>query len=131
MINRQQQRGVTMVGMLLWGVVIVFAALVAMKLVPAYTEYFEVRRILKEIGSESGLKSMNNADIRERFDKRAMIDNITAVKAGDLKISRDGGRPVISVDYSYQTELIGNVSLLVDFSASSDSRESKIAQQLE
>jgi hypothetical protein len=131
MINRQQQRGVTLIGMLLWGIVIVFVALVAMKLVPAYTEYFEIRRILKELGGESGFSTMSNAEIRESFDKHAMIDNITAVKGADLKIGHVNGRKVASVDYTFQTELIGNVSLLADFSASSDSRESKMAQQVE
>jgi Tfp pilus assembly protein PilE len=131
MINRQQQRGVTLVGMLLWGIVIVFVALVAMKLVPAYTEYFEIRRILKEMGGESSFSSLSNAEIRDRFERKAMIDNITAVKPADLQIGHVNGRKVVSVDYTFQTELIGNVSLLADFSASSDSRESKMAQQVE
>lgn len=131
MINRQQQRGITMIGMLFVGIIIVFAALLAMKLIPAYTEFLTIQKILKDMGSEIGSKGMSNTEIRERFDKRAEVDNIKTVKSSDLNISHAGGRTVVSVEYSFQTELIGNVSLLVDFSASSDSRESKMAQQLE
>jgi cell division protein FtsL len=131
MIKRRQQRGLSMVGLLLWGIVIVFVALVAMKLIPAYTEFLEIRKILTDIGSEAGIKNMSNADIRDRFERRAMIDNITAVKSADLKISRESGKTVVSVEYTFQTELVGNLSLLADFSASSDGRESKMAQQLE
>lgn len=131
MLNRRQQRGLSMVGLLLWGIVIVFVALVAMKLVPAYVEFFEIKKILKDMGGESGFNNMSNAEIRERFAKRAMIDNISTVKPGDLEISREGGKTVVAVDYSFQTELVGNVSLLANFSASSDSREGKMAQQLE
>lgn len=131
MIKRQQQRGLSMIGLLFWGIAIVFAALVVMKLLPAYTEYFTIQKILKDIGSESGTKGMSNADIRERFAKRALIDNITAVQPADLNISRESGQAVVSVEYTFQTKLAGNVSLLVDFSASSDGRESKLAQQIE
>ncbi len=131
MVNRKQQNGMTMIGMLFVAIIVVFAALVAMKLIPAYTEFLEVRKILKDLGSEVGSKGMSNAEIRERFDKRADIDNITSIKSSDLLINRERGQTIISVEYTFRTELVGNVSLLADFSASSDSRESKIAKQLE
>lgn len=131
MINRRQQRGLTMVGLVLWGVVIVFVALVAMKLIPAYTEFMTVKKILNDIGSEAGVKNMSNEDIRDRFTRRAMIDNISTISATDLKISRENGKTVVSVEYTFQTQLAGNVSLLADFSANSDGRESKVAQGIE
>jgi hypothetical protein len=62
---------------------------------------------------------MSNGDIRKKFDKRAEIDNINTIKSSDLVISRDGGATVVSVEYPYQTKLVGNVSLLVEFSAKS------------
>lgn len=131
MTNRRQQRGVTTVGILLWGIVIVFVALVAMKLVPAYTEFITIKKILTDIGSEAGVKSMSNGEIRDRFARRAMIDNISTVTPADLQISRDEGKTVVSVDYTFQTPLVANLSLLADFSASSDGRESKVAQGIE
>lgn len=131
MLNRNRQYGMTMIGMLFVAIILIFVAVTALKLIPAYTEFFEIRKILKDIGGEIGSNGMTNSQIRERFDKRADIDNITSVKSSDLQIDRSGGRTIISVDYTFQTELIGNVSLLADFSASSDSRESKMAQQLE
>lgn len=131
MINQRQQRGLSMIGLLFWGIIIVFVALVAMKLIPAYVEYFEIRKILRDLGNEVSGKNMSNGDIRERFEKRAMIDNITAVSPADLAIGRENGQTVVSVDYSFQAHLVGNLSLLADFSASSEGRESKIAQQIE
>ncbi len=122
MINRKQQRGATLVGMLLWGIVIVFVALLAMKLIPAYAEFITVKKILSDIGSEASIKSMSNAEIRDRFARRAMIDNIDTVVPSDLRISREDGRTVVSVEYTFQTHLVGNVSLLADFNASSGGR---------
>ena len=42
------------------------------------------------------------------------------VKPEDISINRHGAVPVISADYTYRTKLVGNISLVVDFSASSD-----------
>ena len=128
MINRTQQRGMSMVGLLLWGIAIVFVALVAMKLVPAYMEFVTIKKILTDIGSEVGNKSMSNAEIRDRFARRAMIDNISTVAPGDLDITRENNRTVVSVEYTFQTPLVGNVSLLADFKASSSGRDSQVAE---
>jgi Domain of unknown function (DUF4845) len=121
MINRQHQQGLTLVSLLFWGIVIIFVALLTMKLVPAYTEYFTIQKILRDIGGDPNIKSMSNGEIRDKFNKRATIDNVSTVKASDLEITREGGSTTISVEYPFQSKLVGNVSLLVDFSASSDS----------
>jgi hypothetical protein len=128
-MNRKQQRGVTLIGMLLWGIIIVFVAVLAMKLLPAYTEYFTIKKVLFDIGQDPAIKTMGNAAIRDKFNKRALIDDIHSVKPDDLEITKDGGRTVVSVDYPFQTKVIGNISLLVDFHASSDSGESRTVQQ--
>ncbi len=115
-----RQRGLTMFGFLFVAVVLVAIAMLAMKLVPAYIEYFSVKKILATMGQESGLKSKSNAAIREDFANRANVGYVTVVKPEDISIDRRGGVPVISADYTFRTKLIGNVSLVVDFSASSD-----------
>jgi exopolysaccharide biosynthesis protein len=115
-----QQRGLSMIGFLFVAMVLVFIAMLAMKLVPAYIEYFSVKKILSTMGQESDLKSQSNADIRTSFSKRANVGYVTAVKPEDLTVDRSSGTPVISVDYEFRTKLVGNVSLVVDFSASSD-----------
>jgi hypothetical protein len=128
-MNRKQQQGVSLIGMLLWGIVIVFVALVLMKLLPAYTEYFTIKKVLVDIGQDPEIKTMGNGGIRDKFNKRSLIDDIHSVKANDLDITKEGGVTVVSVDYPFQTKLVGNISLLVDFHASSDSGESRSVQQ--
>jgi hypothetical protein len=102
-----------------------------MKLIPAYTEYFTIQKILRDIGSDPNIKSLSNGEIRDKFNKRAMIDNITTVKSTDLDISRESGLTIVSVEYPFQTKLVGNISLLVEFAANSDSGESRTAHQLD
>jgi hypothetical protein len=117
---KSQQRGLTMFGFLFVAIVLVFVAMLAMKLVPAYIEYFSVKKILATMGQESDLRSKSNAEIRSDFARRATTGYVTVVKSEDISIDRSGGVPVISADYVFRTKLVGNVSLVVDFSASTD-----------
>jgi len=117
---QSRQRGLSMIGFLFVAVVLVMIAMLAMKLVPAYIEYFSVKKILATMGQEPDLKSKSNADIRNDFVKRAEIGYVTVVKPEDIVVDRHGAVPVISTDYTFRTKLVGNVSLVVDFSASSD-----------
>ena len=117
---QNQQRGLTMIGFLFVAFVFVMVALLGMKLVPAYIEFFSVKKILAAMGQDSDLKSKSNAEIRSDFAKRANVGYVTVVKQDDLSIDRHGGTLVVSAEYEYRKKLVGNISLVVDFSASSD-----------
>ncbi len=117
---QSKQRGLAMFGFLFVAIVLVAVALLAMKLVPAYIEFFSVKKILATMGQDPEIRSKSNAEIRDSFSKRASTGYVTVVKPEDLSIDRSGGVPVISAEYEFRTKLVGNVSLVVDFSASSD-----------
>ena len=117
---KHSQRGLTMFGFLFVAVVLVMVAMLAMKVVPAYIEFFSVKKILATMGQDSDIRSKSNAEIRSDFERRANVSYVTAVKPQDLMIDRHSGVPVITADYAFRTKLVGNVSLVVDFSASSD-----------
>lgn len=117
---KSRQHGLTMFGFLFVAIVLVMVAMLTMKLLPAYTEFFSVKKILATMGQQSDLKSKSNAEIRADFENRASVGYVTVVKPEDISIDRSGDVPVINVEYEFRTTLIGNVSLVVDFSASSD-----------
>ena len=123
---KKRQHGITMFGFLFVAVVLVFVAMLAMKVVPAYIEFFSVKKILNTMGQESDLGSKGNAEIRNDFANRASVSYVSVVKPGDLSVDRSGGVPVVSVDYEFRTKLIGNVSLVVDFSASTNPKAAPV-----
>lgn len=115
-----RQRGLSMIGFLFVAMVLVFIAILGMKLVPAYIEFASVKKILAAMSQESDLKSKSNAEIRSDFMKRAGVSYVTVVKPEDLSIDRRGGVPVITVEYAFRTPLFGNLTLIADFNASSN-----------
>lgn len=115
-----QQHGLSMIGFLFVAIVLVAVAVLAMKLVPAYVEFFSVKKILATMAREPDFRSKSNAELRNDFTRRANVGYVTVVKPEDLSIDRRSGIPVVSANYEFRAKLVGNVSLVVDFSASSD-----------
>lgn len=130
-MNRKAQRGVSLIGILLWGIVIVLVAILVMKLVPAYVEFFTIKKVLVDIGQDPEIDAMSNAAIRAKFEKRSEIDTIHSVKPDDLDISRNEGETIISADYDFKSKLVGNISLLVEFHPSSSSAEARVRRQVQ
>ena len=114
---RNKQRGVSFLVILLLGVIFALAAVGAMKVAPAYTDYMTAKKDIMAVAANEG-RSGSVTDIRKAFERRADIDNITVITPADLEITKDGGEVVISFAYAKKIPLFANVSLLIDFSAS-------------
>jgi len=114
---RNKQRGVSFPVIFLFGVLLALAAVGAMKIAPAYTEFITMKKAIMAIAASEGRTGSVN-DIRKAFDRRSNVDDITAVTPGELEITKDGGEVVISFAYAKKVPLFANVSLLIDFAAS-------------
>ena len=124
-----KQRGITFIGLVFVIVTLGFVAVMGMKLMPAYLEYFSVKKAIIKLSKEPSFASMSKKDIVDEFDRSATIDDIKVVAGKDLEVSKDdAGKPVVSIEYQATVPLIANVSALIDFSASTESaRTSKQA----
>ena len=114
-----KQRGVGFLGMLLILIAIVFLAIVGMKIVPAYIEYFTIKKAVAGIVQSGELRGASVADVRKAFDRRATIDDITAVTPADLEVTKDGSEVVIAFAYQKKVPLFANISVLIDFAGTS------------
>ncbi|HNP26284.1 MAG TPA: DUF4845 domain-containing protein [Nitrosomonas sp.] len=117
---RYKQLGLSFSGLLLWSVVLVLFAILGMKVVPVYIENASIKKNLVAVAHDSSLQNVHPSQLRLAFTKRAQIDNITAVTAKDIKIARNQGEVILSVDYSVKIPLAANISLLIDFNTQSN-----------
>ena len=114
---RNKQSGVGFLVIFIIGMVLALGAVGAMKIAPAYSEFMTVKKTIMAVAASEG-RSGNVAEIRKAFERRSGVDNITAVTPGDLDITKDGGELVIAVAYAKKIQLFNNISLCIDFAAS-------------
>ncbi|MGH8703933.1 MAG: DUF4845 domain-containing protein [Burkholderiales bacterium] len=117
---RNSQRGIGLGGLLVGAIILIFVSLLGLKLAPAYIEFFAIKKAVNGIASEKrGGGGASVVEIRKAFQSRADIDDITAVKPADLEITKEGSDIVITAAYRKEIKLFGNISLVIDFSATS------------
>ena len=110
----KKQAGISLIGMLIVASLAAFFLLLAFRAVPAYSEYFAVKKILNAIASES-TNEATVAQLRKDFEKRAYIDYVETVGPEDLVVTKEGGKIVLSVEYERRVPVVANVSLVFAF----------------
>ncbi len=116
----QQQKGVTLSGLLMWSVILIMIVVLGMKLTPVFLEYVAIQKSFAAIVNDSTLKNASPNEIRLSFNKRANINDIDVISGRDIKISKEKGRLMLKADYSVTIPLFANISILIDFNATSD-----------
>ena len=115
---RKQQQGIELVGLLMVSVVLIVVAMLALKVLPSYVEFFAIKKAINAVASEKG-QGATVAEIRRAFGLRRSVDDFTSVTGADIEISKDSGGLVISARYRKEIPLVGNAGLYINFSASS------------
>lgn len=116
----QQQKGVTLSGLLMWSAILIMIIVLGMKLMPVYLEYLAIQKSFAAIVNDSTLKNASPSEIRLSFNKRANINDIKVISGRDIKISKEKGRMILQADYSVTIPLFANIAVLIDFNATSD-----------
>lgn len=117
-----KQRGVSLSGLLIWVVLLIFAAIGAMKLVPAYIQDAEIKDILYTVAHDPEMQNAQVRNIRDSFGKRIMMNNITVINQNDIEIEKDASGLTLSVSYQMKVPLAGNVSLILEFNPNSSAK---------
>lgn len=121
MLGRKQyfinaERGVSLSGLVLVLIVIGLVAVFALKVSPSYIEYRAIKSAIAKAKADGG----SVAEMQSSFDKAADINSISTIRGKDLVISKDSGEPEISFAYEKRVPLFTNVSLVIDYTGTTD-----------
>lgn len=111
---RQQQRGISLIGLLLVGSVLGSGVLVGLKVTPTVIEYLAVQKAVKKAAGGSTVP-----EVRSIFDKAAQIDDISSITGKDLEVGKQGDRVVVSFAYQREIHLTGPAYLVLKYAGSS------------
>ncbi|HVL57859.1 MAG TPA: DUF4845 domain-containing protein [Burkholderiaceae bacterium] len=108
---RNRQTGLTLLGLIFTGIVIVLVAMVGMRVLPTVTEYMAIKRAVTK-ARDAG---PDPQAIRAAFDRFAAVDDITAISGKDLDIQRTAAGPVVGFRYEKRLPLFGPAYLLLEY----------------
>ena len=117
MVNKQ--KGMTFIGLVLVSAAVIFLAIIGMKMVPAYIEFFGVKKAIQRIASDDNFNAMSKKEIAVAFDKAASTTYVTVIRGSDLVVEKGDTGNVVKAEYQVTLPIVANASILLDFSATS------------
>lgn len=112
-VSARRQRGVTMIGLILWAIVIAFGGYVVVRTLPTLNEYSTIKRAVEKIAANP---PSTVPEIRAAFDKQKQIEySIASIDAKDLVVTKENESVVISFAYDKEIPLAGPVYLLIKY----------------
>jgi hypothetical protein len=115
--QRRGQRGVTLIGMLAWAVIVGFVGYVLVRAVPTLLEFQAIQKAIDNIAASP---APTVAGIRNAFDRQKDIEYaIESISGKDLEITKENDKVVIRFAYDKEIELIKPVYLLVKYEGQS------------
>lgn len=108
-----RQRGVSLVGLLLWAIIIGFVGYVVVRVLPTINEYTTIQRAVDKIAASP---PGTVAEVRAAFDRQKEIEYaIQAISGKDLDISKENDRVVIAFSYEKEVPVGGPVYILLKY----------------
>jgi len=113
------QKGITLIGFLFVLAIVAFFGYMAMRLVPAYTEYMGVSKAMEQIAG-GGTEGKTLDDIRRDLMFKMgfqYVDDAT-IKPADITLDRSNNGATLHVEYDKVVPFISNISFLLHFEKS-------------
>jgi len=113
----RQQRGISLMNLIIGLAFLGFLGIMAAKMVPAYIEYFKVKKIFSAMVQAGDTKG-TVGEIRKSYQRRNTIEDVHSVTEQDIEITKEGGETVLSANWSVKVGIVYNISACIDFSVS-------------
>ena len=117
---RSAARGISLIGLLFWAIVISMVTLVGLRVFPTVNEYLTIQRTINKIAA-GGPSTV--PEIRAAFERQKEIEySITSISGKDLAITKENDVIVIRYAYDKEVPLFDPVFLLIKYSGHSSVR---------
>jgi type II secretory pathway pseudopilin PulG len=115
---KSKQKGITLMGFLIVLIVVAFFGYMAMKLVPAYTEFMGVTKAMNQLASEESAGSP--AEVRNALMKKLDFQYVSddTITPQDITFKRSGNATELAVSYDKRIPFMYNIDFLVHFEKS-------------
>jgi hypothetical protein len=113
MHSLHRQKGMTGAGWLIVLVLIGFFALLVLKMLPSYMEYYKIVSTFESLEEETGLETP--LDIRKLIERRFDISYVSTIQPRDVIIRSVGQDYRVQAKYESRKHLFANVYVVMIF----------------
>ena len=109
----RRQRGVTLLGLMFWAVLIGLVAMLVLNVLPTVNEYATIQKAVTKLAKEGG---GTVPEIRAAFERTKQIEySISSISGKDLDITKENEKIVIRFAYDKEIPLFEPVYLLIKY----------------
>jgi hypothetical protein len=119
--SMKRQSGITLIGFVIMLVIAAFFIYTAMKLVPAYIDYFNVAKAMNTVASQSESSGMSPEEIRRQLDTQQLSQYFADedIAAGNVHVvNTANGGSTLKLSYDKKIPWIYNIDFLLHFEKS-------------
>lgn len=110
---RRTQRGMSLIGLMAWAIIVGFVGYVAVRVLPTVNEFLTVQRAVDRVAADS---PPTVGEVRKAFDKQKDIEYaITSISGKDLEVTKENEKLVIRFAYDKEIPLVEPVYLLLKY----------------
>jgi hypothetical protein len=117
-MRMRPQRGMSLIGLMAWAIIIGFIGYVAVRVLPTMNEFFTIQRAVNRVAADS---PPTVGEVRKAFDKQKDIEySITSISGKDLEVTKENDKLVIRFAYDKEIPLVEPVYLLLKYKGRSN-----------
>jgi hypothetical protein len=114
-VSPKKQQGLTFISLIFVLGLIAFFVLLGLKIGPIYLNHSKVVSTLVELKKTTGIEDQSETEIRDSLSKRFNINYVDDVTQKDIIITRHENYLKVVIAYEVVTNIVGNLSVLVEF----------------
>ncbi len=115
MHRHKQQRGASLITILIVVMVVGFAITVGIRLIPIYINAYTVKSVVQEVAAEPGGTARTAGDIWASIEKRLDINDVENIKREHFVYASDRGVTTIGIKYEARTPVFGYLDVVAMF----------------
>lgn len=112
-----RQRGISLIGLLFWGVILAFLAIVGAKVFPTVLEY---QATLKAVNKIAASNPATVAAARQEFDRIKAVEYSIQLTPAELDITKENDKVRIAFAFQRELHLGGPAYLLMKYEGQSN-----------
>jgi len=112
---RQQQQGMSILGILAILVMVGFFVLSGIRMAPVYFEYLTVKDIIGRVSVEAGQEEMSSSEIRRKISTIFNTNPVQGLNAKKIDIFRKKGKTYIDASYEVRQAVIWRIDSVLKF----------------